>query len=74
MTDSGWSKDRDDEVPDPQGQGDPPAPTGREDDEPSRGPSEPEGISSSRWSWILRAADMLQLVNQILDLLNGNGG
>ncbi|WP_159042586.1 hypothetical protein [Streptomyces sp. IGB124] len=75
MTDSGRSQDRDDDVPDPHSQSDPLAKPGPNGDDPdSEGPSEPEGVTSSRWSWIARAVDVLQLVNQILDLLNGNGG
>lgn len=75
MADSERSQDRDDEVPDPQVQGDPLEKAGqdsgvtdqRDHEEPDR------GVASWQF-WIRLTGEALQLLNQILDLLNGSGG
>ncbi|MGK5451273.1 hypothetical protein [Streptomyces radiopugnans] len=75
MADSERSQDRDDEVPDPQQQGDPLAKPGR-----SGGFSDPQDSQEpdrgvAPWQAGIRlAGDLLQLINQILDLVNGSGG
>ncbi|MGA4803603.1 hypothetical protein [Streptomyces lavendulocolor] len=75
MADSGRSQDRDDEVPDPQDQGDPLAKAGRDDDIAGREDQQEPDRGVAPWqSWVRWAGDLLQLVNQILDMVNGSGG
>ncbi|MFB7482983.1 hypothetical protein ACFUEM_32765 [Streptomyces anulatus] len=78
MADSTWSKERDDEVPDPRN----PDFTGGADqgdvDSSSDGPEEPFHGVASWLTWIKLGAEailaIVALVSVIYGLVNGNGG